>query len=171
MAEIEEKEKTAKDWAKIIIPRVLRAAFWGFIMGGEILIPLYIPEVGGRFLRVLPIEQTGFSYLLFVFVGFEVAIQLFRGTIIKYALSIARAFISMILLVVITNGGVMSLTIQSSPEIPLPPGMNIIFTIDFKAILGILLLLSLLSVVKNMLQAIEFLSEKEEEPMIPPELP
>jgi len=171
MADIEEKERTIKDWVMILLPRILRAAVWGFIMGGEMLILLYIAEAGGPFLEFIPIEQKDLSYLLVVFVGFEVAIQLLHGTVFQYALSITRALISMIVLVFMTNGGVMSISMQQFQEIPIPPGMNIIFAIDFKAILGAWLLLSSLSIVKNLLQAIEYLSEKEEEPAIPPEIP
>ena len=171
MAERDEEERTGKDWARIIVPRVLRAAFWAFVMGGEVLIPLSFPEIGGQLTQFLPVEQTQFSYLLFIFIGFEVAIQLLRGTIFPYALSMARALISIVFLVLITGGGVMSITLQSMPQIPLPQGMSLVFTINFKAILAVFLLMSLLSIVKNLLQAMDFLSEMAEEPMIPPELP
>jgi hypothetical protein len=168
MAE-EDEEKTLKDWLRIILPRVLRAALWGFIMGGELLIMLFIPDIGGKLQQFLPAEQTGFSYFLFIFIAFEVAIQLLRGTIIQYVLGMARALTSMIVLVFITNGGIMSFTISSSPEIPLPPGVVISFTAGFRIVLGVFLILSLLSIIKNLLQAINFLSEKAEEPVILPE--
>ncbi len=38
-------------------------------------------------------------------------------------------------------------------------------------VLGIFLIFSLLSILKNLLQAVDFLSKKAEEPVIPPELP
>lgn len=167
----EEKERTLNDWLRIIFPRVLRAALWGFIMGGEMLILLFIPDIGGRFQEFLPAEQIGFSYFLFIFVGFEVAIQLLRGTIFQYVFGMARALASMIILVFITNGGTMSFMISSSPEFPLPAGVVISLTAEFRVVLGVLLTLSLLSIIKNLLQAINFLSEKAEEPVIPPEFP
>lgn len=163
--------KTLKDWLRIIIPRVLRAALWGFIMGGELLILLFMPDIGEKFQEFLPAEQMGFSYFLFIFIGFEVAIQLLRDTIVQYVLSMARALISMIVLVSITNGGIMSFIISSSPEIPLPPGVIISFTAGFRVVLSVFLILSLLTIIKNLLQAINFLSEKAEEPVIPPEFP
>jgi len=167
----EEKERTLRDWLRIIFPRVLRAALWGFIMGGEMLIFLFVPDIGGRFSEFLPAEQIGFSYFLFIFIGFEVAIQLLRGTIFQHVLGMARALISIIVLVFITNGGIMSFTISSSPEIPLPPGIVISFTVGFKVVLGVFLILSSLTIIKNLLQAIDFLSEKAEEPVILPEFP
>jgi len=167
-----DEEKTLKDWLRIIVPRILRAALWSFIMGGELLIPLYmLPGIGGEFSGFLPVDQTSFSYILFIFIGFEIAIQLLRGTVIPYALSIARALISMIFLIFITNGGIMTLTFSSSPGVPLPPGLVISFTVDFRAILSIFLVFSLLSIIKNLLQATNFLSEKAEEPVVPPEFP
>ena len=167
----EDEEKTLKDWLRIIFPRVLRAALWGFIMGGEMLILLFIPDIGGKFQEFLPAEQTGFSYFLFIFVGFEVAIQLLRGTIFQHVLGMARALTSMIVMVFITNGGIMSFAISSSLDLPLPPGVVISFTAGFRVVLGVLLILLLLSMIKNLLQAINFLSEKAEEPVILREFP
>lgn len=161
MAEIWGEEKTGKDWAKILLPRILRAVVWGLLMGGEILLTLYVPEIGEAF-KFFPIGRTDLTSFLLLFVGFEVAIQLLAGTVFPYALRTARALISIILLVTMTNWGLMTITIQSTPEIPLPSGMSIIFSMDFKPVLGAFLLLSLLSIVKNMLQAMEFTAGKEE---------
>lgn len=167
----EDEEKTLKDWLRIILPRVLRAALWGFIMGGEMLILLFIPDIGGRFQEFFPAEQAGFSYLLFLFIGFEVAIQLLRDTIIQYILGMARALTSMIAFVFLSNGGVMTFLISSIPDIPLPPGIVISFTVGFRVVLGIFLVLLLLALIKNLLKAIDFLSEKAEEPAVLPEFP
>jgi len=171
MAEIEEEEKTAKDWARILLPRVMRAMLWGFLMGGEMLILLNLFGEMGQLLGIPFVEPTDFQHFLLIFIGFEVAIQLLRGTIFPYALGIARALTSMTILVYITNGGIITMQVPSTPQIPLPPEMNITFTIEFKAILKATLLLSSLGIVKNLLQAVRFLSEKEEDPVILPELP
>ena len=170
MAETE-KERTAKDWARILAPRVSKAMLWGFLMGGEMLLMLNIFGELGQRLGIPLIEPTGFSHFLLIFIGFEVAIQLLKGTIFPYALSTARALISMILFILLTNGGVVSVPVPSTPQIPIPPEMSMTFTFEFKAILAATLLLSLLSITKNLLQAVRFLSEREEEPQVPPELP
>jgi len=175
MGEIEREEKTGKDWAKIIIPRVLRAIIFGFIMGGEMLLFLHLskfaPEFGGEMIGFLPIQETaGLSYFFLVFAGIEVAIQLLRGTIFPYALSMTRSLISIILLLQITNMGIMSFTIQPPPGAQMAAGTSIIFTLNFQPILGAILLLTLVSMIKNLLQAIDYLSKKEEE-SFPPELP
>ena len=43
-----DNERSFKDYVKILLPRILRATFWGFIMGGELLIPMLIPGVGSQ---------------------------------------------------------------------------------------------------------------------------
>ena len=173
MGEIEEEERTGKDWARIIIPRVLRAILWGFIMGGEMLLLLHLsefaPQFGGSMMESLPIrEMTGLSYFFLVFAGIEVANQLLRGTVFPYAFSMARSIISIILLIQITNGGVMTFTVHPPSE--MAAGTSLIFTLDFQPVLGVILLLSLISMIKNLMQAVDFLSQKEEA-SFPPELP
>jgi hypothetical protein len=167
----EEKEKTTKDWFRILFPRILKALVMGMIMGGEILILLNLPQIGGTLTQFFPKESTSISYFFAVYVIIEVAIQLLDGTIFPYALSVARALISMFVLVLVTNGGMFTIPIPTSPELPIPSDMSVTFSVDFRAVLGIFLLLALVSLIKNMLQAVNFLSEKAEEPVIPPELP
>jgi len=53
----------------------------------------------------------------------------------------------------------------------LPLGVVISFTAGFRVVLGVFLILSLLSIIKNLLQAINFLSERAEDPVILPEFP
>ncbi|MFQ5710450.1 MAG: hypothetical protein ACE5GD_01585 [Candidatus Geothermarchaeales archaeon] len=164
------EERNGKGWLHIILPRVLRAALWGFIMGGELLIPLALmPEFGGQLDRFIPTGRIGFSSIAIIFVAFEVVIQLLRGTILQYALSTARTIISMILLIIFTNGGVMTLTVP--PDILPPQAGAVLITVDFRTILGALLTFSLLSIMKNLLQAVNFLSQRAEEPITLPELP
>jgi hypothetical protein len=76
----------------------------------------------------------------------------------------------MILLEVVTNGGEMTMIIQSTPETPLTTRMGIILSIDFKAVLSVFLLFFLLSLVKNVLSTIDFMA-KTEETGFPLELP
>jgi hypothetical protein len=169
--EKEEKERTTTDWIRILLPRSLKAFVMGMIMGGEMLILLNLPQIGGTLTQFFPKENTNISYFFAVYVIIEVAIQLLDGTIFPYALSVARTLISMFVLVLVTNGGLFTIPIPATPELPIPSDMAVTFSVDFRAILGIFLLLALVSLIKNMLQAVDFLSEKAEEPMIPPELP
>ena len=171
MAEAEEKERTAKDWLSLLLPRVLRAALWAFIMGGELLIFLLVPELRGEFFDLLPAQPMNVTYVVLLSIGFEVAIQLLRGTLFQHALGVTRTLIYMVMMVRVTNLGVMHFSLESIPRIPLPPGVTITFTIEFKAVIAVFLLLSLLSVIKNLLQAVDLLAEKAEEPVTLPEFP
>ncbi len=167
----EERERTIREWMRIILPRVLRATLWGFIMGGELLIPLLMPSVSRELEAFFPPGRMGIPHLVAIFVAFEVAIQLLDGTVFRYALSMARAIVSMISVVIVTNGGVMTFTMTPPQNLQAAAGMVIRFTVNFEAILGVFLMLSLLSILKNMLQAVEFLAKKAEEPVTLPELP
>jgi len=166
MSDVEED----RNWLKILAPRILKAAFWGFIMGGEILIPLYLmPDVITQIEEYMPVAGTGLPVIAAIFVAFEVAIQLLDRTVLRYALSISRTIVSMVLFIIFTNGGIIEI---SMPSDVLPPDAGSLqVLVDFRTILAALLVFSLLSIVKNILQAIDFLSQKAEEPVIPPELP
>ncbi|MEM2111387.1 MAG: hypothetical protein QXX08_05865 [Candidatus Bathyarchaeia archaeon] len=168
---IENEEKTFREWLKIILPRVLRAVLYGVIMVVILLFPVESLITGGMFQELLTPESTTISYFLYVFIGFEVAIQLLKGTIIQYALGVARGLATMIFLVFVTNGGIISFSSSSSSQIPTPQGIAFSFTIDFRVIVAVFLIFSLLSIIKNLFQTIDFLSDKAEEPMVPPELP
>jgi len=158
------EEIDVKGLLRKVLPRVLKAAFWGFLMGGEALLLYHTPEFSGQFASFFPSGEPLFLIFMVIFVSFEVAIQLLSGTILSYALGVARAFISMVLLVHITNGGIMTMTM------PLE-GITLHFTIDFRTVLAVFFLFSLATILKNILQAVEFLSERAEQPMIPAEIP
>lgn len=141
-----------------LLPRIIKASIWGFIMGGEALFMYLIPEVSEMFKSFLPVQETPLISLVAVFVAFEVAIQLLAGTVYRYALSIARALFSMIFLVYVTNGGIMALSFPMG-EMPI----SIVF--NFRTILAVFLIFSLISVVKNLLQTVNFLAEGAESPI------
>ena len=164
------EEEEDRNWLRILAPRILKAAFWGFVMGGEILIPMYlIPDFTSQFEMFIPVRQIGLPVIAAVFVGFEVVIQLLDGTIHRYAFSTARTMISMMLLIVFTNGGIIELSVP--PGVLPPQAGNLQVVVDFRTIIVALLAFSLMSIMKNILEAIDFLSQKAEEPAMLPELP
>ena len=146
-----------------ILPKIIKAAFWGFLMGGEALLIYFIPGFGEQLRAFIPVGGT-FSGLMVTFIFFEVAMQLLSGTVFRYALGTARALVTMIALLYATNGGIVS------QAVPLGPS-TIKITVEFRAILAMLLILSLLVVFKNIMYAVGFLSERSEEPFIPEEIP
>jgi len=147
-----------------ILPKIIKAAFWGFLMGGEALLIYFIPGFGEQLRAFIPTGGTYFSGLMVTFIFFEVAMQLLSGTVLRYALGTTRAFVTMIALLYATNGGIVSQVVPLGPS-------TIKITVEFRAILAMLLILSLLVVFKNIMYAVEFLSERSEEPFIPEEIP
>jgi len=94
-----------------------------------------------------------------LFVGiavfFAVITNLFSGTILGYAFSIARALVIIIYFIVVFDGGIISLTIPMSE-------VAVRLVVDIKTFLLILVLVNLLGIGKNLLQVTNFLAEKVE---------
>jgi len=171
----ENEERTGGEWARIIILRILSALVWGLIMGGEMLIFLHLPHVipgldSEIMEMILPEPMVNGATLFFAaFMMFEVAIRLLKGTVFPYILGVARAILSIILLVQITNWGIITLIIPSKMK-GILIGNAIVLTFNFQKVLGAVLLIFLISIVKNMLQAVYFMSQREEKGF-PKELP
>jgi hypothetical protein len=154
---------------RTVLPRLLRAAFYGFLMGGEALLALRLTGLNETVAALLPVGGSTVVGFMVVFMIFEVAIQLLSSTIFPYALRVTRTILSMLYLVFVTRGGVVTLAIP--PEI-IPLGtMPIQLTLEFQAVVAVLLIVSLLSIAKNVMQGISFLSERAEHPRTLPELP
>lgn len=164
MAELEEQDRTLSDWLKLVLPRLIRIVLWILILFGGVTLITTLTE--STFSGRIPVDLSAFSSYLIVFIGFEIVIQLLRDTIFQHIFTVARTVLYMILIVLESNAGIIQFTPSS---VGLPPGTNLVLTVNITTIINIFLLVSLLSVVKNMLQAIEFIQRKSEKPMIPPE--
>ena len=168
-------ERTSDEWAKIVASRILNALVWGLIMGGEMLIllhfPYVVPGLDSKIMKEILSESivNGATLFFAVFMTFEVAIRLLKGTVFPYILGVTRAILSIALLVQTTNCGIITLAIPSAAEGMLI-GKAIVLTFNFQKVLGAVLLIFLISIVKNMLQAFYFMSQKEETGL-PEELP
>ena len=151
----ENEERTGGEWARIIILRILNALVWGLIMGGEMLIFLHLPHVipglDSKIMEMILPEpmMSGATLFFAAFMMFEVAIRLLKGTVFPYILGVARAILSIILLVQITNCGIITLTVPSKIG-----GMiirnAIILTFNFQKVLGAVLLIFLTMPIRNM---------------------
>jgi hypothetical protein len=147
-----------------ILPRLFNAAVGGFLIGGPAFLIYYLPGYAESMEAFFPASGSYFSGLMAMYILFEIAIQLLAGTVFVYALGITRALMTMIILIYTTKGGIISQAI--------PFGLTVIkVTIEFRPILAMSLLLSLLVMFKNIMKAVDFLAEKSEEPVIPQELP
>lgn len=142
-----------------MLPRVFKAALWGFLMGGEALLLYYLPgfkEIN----TLLPFEPSYFPGVMILFIALEVCIQLLADTIYQHALGAARAIGTMIIMTHLSSGGVLT------REIAMDEGI-ITVTIGFQPILAMFLTLLLLVAFKNILKAIEYLYQRSETPVKP----
>jgi len=153
-----------KTFAERVMPRVFKAAIMGvttFFL--YYLLPMLmfsmIPAEG------LPSEFSSFfskyENLVYVFAAimicFVVAIQLSSGTIFQHAFSIAKAIVLILYFIYALEGGILTLSI---------PAVEITINImaDLTTFLAILILVNLLALAKSMFEAINFLSQKVEQP-------
>jgi len=134
-----------------VAPKVLRAALAGFV---TFLLVYFLPTL---LLLMLPPEalSPGYEPLFDVFVAilvfFAVVIELSSGTILKYAFSVARALILIIYFVYALHGGIIITEMETAH-----------IMVDLRGFLAMLIFVNFLGVTKSILEAVNFLSEKEE---------
>jgi len=138
---------------KTVLPRVLKAAVWGtftFVMVYYLplmLIPKDIPQ------NILPFDYTArLLDFAVISVFFAVVGQLFSGTVIGCGFGIARALVIIALFFVISEGGVFSVTLPISE-------VTVNLTLDISTILLMIISVNLLSIAKNLFEAISILNE------------
>jgi len=136
-----------------MLPRIAKAIIKGLLWFIFLyVVPMFLisslsqfaPEIFARYEQLLPVFV---AIILF----FVVASELTSGTIFQHALNIGKALILMIFIVYALQGGIISIDIE-----------NIHMLADLKVYLIMLLTIDLLGLAKNVLQAINFLSEKTE---------
>jgi len=92
-----------------------------------------------------------------IIICFAVVNQVSSGTIFQHAFSIAKAIILMVYFIYALEGGI--LTLSMSLE-----GMAVNIVANLTAFLAILISVNLLALAKSMFEAINFLSQKVEQP-------
>lgn len=128
--------KALKATVKGILFYIMYFVLWSFISP----ITEFIPGLQ-------QIVETFFIiYIVLMILG-----ELTSGTIYQYFLNVAKALFVTLYLILELRGGVFSLAFN---------GLN--FFVDLRAILAVVVLLSLLGVAKSIIQAVNFLVEKAE---------
>jgi hypothetical protein len=158
------KREEEKTFAERVMPRIFKAAIMGVITFFlYCLLPMLmfsmIPTEG------LPSEFSSYfskyENLVYIFAAimicFAVAIQLSSGTIFQHAFSIAKAIVLILYFIFALEGGILTLSIPTG-------GITIGIMADLTTFLAILILVNLLALVKSMFEAINFLSQKVEQP-------
>lgn len=146
------KESGEKSLVRKMIPNVFKAAVWGII---TYVFVGYLPTL----LFPMDFLAFGFNQLFDLFVGiavfFAVITNLFSGTILGYAFSIARGLVMIFYFIFALDGGIISLSMPISES-------TVSFVVDVKVFLTILVLVNLLWIGKSLLQVTSFLAKKVE---------
>jgi len=142
-----------KTFAKKFVPRIFKAALLGVIT----YIPFYflstfMKPIQSFFPWYNPLTSTLF---VTVFIIFLVVGAFTSGTIYQYMFGVARALVTMIFFIYVLNGGIIALAVTFE-------GATANILIDLRVILAMLVLVCLLGIGKNVIQAIDFVSAKAE---------
>jgi hypothetical protein len=99
----------------------------------------------------IPSLQQVVETFVIIYVVLMILGELASGTIYQFFLNVAKALFVTLYLILELKGGAFSLTFN-----------NLNFFVDFRMVLAVVVLLSLLGIAKSMLQAVNYLSEKAE---------
>ena len=138
---------------KKAVPRILKAVVWGSL---TFMIVYYLP------MMIFPQELLPFDYVTpliqfsIISVFFAVAGQLFSGTIIGCGFGVARAIVLIAYFFMLSDSGIFSITLPVNEVI-----INIKF--DLSLFLLMIIAVNLLSMAKNILEAINLISENANE--------
>ena len=146
-------EKTdKKTFVRKIVPRILKAAVLVVIT----YLPLYFTSALVRPLQsFFPWYEPLTNIFAAVFIFFLVAGVFSSGTVFQYVFGVARTLVLMIFFICVLNGGIITLALPIE-------GATVNIMLDLTVVLAMLVLVCLLGIGKNVVQAIDFMSGKTE---------
>lgn len=142
-----------KDWRirlKKALPRVLRAVIVSIIF---YLILFFISSLLSPVEDFVPLYRPLTDVFAAIFIVLLFASELSHGTVFHHIFNFAKALLFIIYLIYVLNGGIIPLSIPASGR-----PMNLV--VDVRVFLTILIFVLALGLSKNVLQTIDFLSEK-----------
>ncbi|MBE0512346.1 hypothetical protein IBX38_04775 [Candidatus Bathyarchaeota archaeon] len=146
-----EKGQT-KTFARKFVPRIMKAALLVVIT----YLPFYFLSVFIEpFQSFFPWYAPTTNLFAAVFMIFLVVGVFTSGTIYQYVFGVARALVTMIFFIYVLNGGIVALAVPVE-------GVSVNIMVDLRVILAMLVLVCLLGIGKNVVQAIDFVSAKVE---------
>jgi hypothetical protein len=146
-----EKGQT-KTFARKFVPRIVKAALLVVIT----YLPLYfLSAFIEPFQSFFPWYALTTNLFAAVFMIFLVAGVFTSGTIYQYVFGVARALVTIIFFIYVLNGGIVALAIPVE-------GASVNIMVDLTVILAMIVLICLLGIGKNVVQAIDFVSAKGE---------
>ena len=146
-----EKGQT-KTFARKFVPRIIKAALLVIIT----YLPLYfLSALIAPFQSFFPWYAPTTSLFAAVFMIFLVVGVFTSGTIYQYVFGVARTLVTMIFFIYVLNGGIVALAVPVE-------GTSVNIMVDLTVILAMIVLVCLLGIGKNVVQAIDFVSAKGE---------
>jgi hypothetical protein len=146
-----EKGQT-KTFARKFVPRIIKATLLVIIT----YLPLYfLSAFIEPFQSLFPWYAPTTNLFATVFMIFLVVGVFTSGTIYQYVFGVARALATMIFFICVLNGGIVTLAVPVE-------GASVNVMVDLRVILAMLVLVCLLGIGKNVVQAIDFVSAKVE---------
>jgi len=141
-----------KLFVRKILPKVFKAAFLAVIT----YLPMYfLSSLISPIKPFFPWYEPVTNIFAAVFIFFLVVGVLFSGTVFQYVFGVARTLVLMIFFICVLNGGIITLTVPTE-------GASVNIILDVTVVLAILVLICLLGIAKNVIQAIDFMSSKTE---------
>ena len=146
-----EKGQT-KTFARKFVPRIIKAALLVVIT----YLPLYfLSAFIEPFQSFFPWYAPLTNIFAAVFIIFLVVGVFTSGTIYQYVFGAARALVTMIFFIYALNGGIVALAVPIE-------GTSVNIMVDLRVILSMIVLVCLLGIGKNVVEAIDFVSAKVE---------
>jgi len=142
-----------KDWRihlKKAIPRILKAVILSILF---YLILFFISSLLGPVEDFVPLYRPLTDVFAAIFIVLLFASELSHGTVFHHIFNFAKALLFIIYLIYVLDGGILPLSIPASVR-----PMNVV--VDVRVFLTILISVLTLGLSKNVLQTIDFLSEK-----------
>jgi hypothetical protein len=145
-----------KLFVRKILPKVFKAALLAVIT----YLPMYflsslINPIISPIKPFFPWYEQVTNIFAAVFIFFLVVGVLFSGTVFQYVFGVARALVLMVFFICVLNGGIITLTVPTE-------GASVNIMLDVTVVLAMLVLVCLLGIAKNVVQAIDFVSSKAE---------
>lgn len=149
---LEETKKDAQGGFRKILFRASKATIKGSIFYGVYFV---LSQYMAPIFTVVPSFQQTIESFVIAYTVLLIAGELTGGTVYQHFLNVAKALFVVGYLMLSMNSGVIELTLSS-----------IRIAVDLRLILTAAVLLSLLGVAKAVLQAVDYMSEKAEPPIL-----
>jgi len=141
-----------KAFLRKMMPRVFKAA----VLVGIVYLPVYFVSALIRPLQsFFPWYEPLANIFAVIFTIFLVVGVFSSGTVFQYVFGVARTLVLMMFFICALNGGVVTLAVPTE-------GATTNILVDLRIVLAMLVLVCLLGIGKNVIQAIEFMSSKTE---------